>query len=134
MERAVELGLRRNEIPSKPDADDPNWLPHIHVALRALKIEYDSRSGCELAIAFKIDFALRNLTTVKPEAPDFGNGGTYAYLDYWTHGMLGFAGVDRFPSNVRAYLSEVIDLFSLEFLKARDEVSANFERSLQTID
>ena len=48
--------------------------------------------------------------------------------------MLGFDEVERFPTNVRAYLSEVIDLFSLNFLKARDEVSANFERYLQTIE
>ena len=134
VERVVQLFLRRNGIPSEPETNEPYWIPHIHVAVSALKIEYDSRSGCEPQIVFKIDFALRNAEIIESSLPRWGNDGAYAYRDYWTHGMLGFAGVERFPSNVRAYLSEAIDQFSLNFLKARDEVSADLERWLHSID
>ena len=56
VERIVELFLRRNGIPSEPETDEPYWFPHIHVAVRALKIEYDSQSGCESAITFLITY------------------------------------------------------------------------------
>ena len=134
VERVVELFLRRNGIPSEPETDDSKWLPHIHVVVSALKLEYDARSGCEPAIVFKIDFTLRKLEEVKPGIPRWKTDEAYAYHEYWTHGMLGFAAVERFPSRAREYLSEAIDLFSLDFLRARDEVSADFEHTRQTIE
>ena len=57
-----------------------------------------------IRITFEVDFALRYAEEIKPSIPRWGTNGVYVYRDYWSHGMLGFASVERFPSDVRAYL------------------------------
>ena len=123
VERVVELGLRRNRIPSGVRLDLSTSFPQVYVRVMALDVQGDR--GYVVGITYKVDFALQNLESIRPAGMNWGNDPAYLYQDYWTHGVLGYSTTENFPTEVRDYLSIVLDEFSLEFLKARDEVESS---------
>lgn len=134
LENAVELGQRRNDIPAEPISDAKATFPRMYVLLTAIEIpvgEYGSY------LAYKIEIALQCLDEFTPATRAHWrvwDGPYSSWRDYWTHGLLGYARFDTFSDMVRDALSEMLDRFSVEFLRARNEAEAAHERQIATTD
>ena len=132
LERTVELGLRKNNIPAELTSRALSTYPRMYVLMNTIEIPM-GQYGSYLAYKIEMSFQCFDEFTPTTRAHWRAWGGTllYSWRDYWTRGVLGYARFDTFPHLVRDALSEMLDLFSLEYLKARDEAKASHERQIQ---
>ena len=113
---AVELRLRANNIPMTPDAlDSPT--PHIFAFVRPLGI---SGPGGE-AVFYTANFNVRD-----PVILDCDGGG-YVLASIWSYEYMGFAPIEEYPQEALGWISKLADAFSLEYLRAAEQVPHSVE-------
>ena len=108
---AVELRLRANGIPIGADAlDSP--MPHIFAFVRPFGVSGPSGDG----VFYSAELSVRD-----PMILDCDGGG-YVLASIWSFGSMGFARVEEYPQEALGWISKLADAFSLEYLRASDDV------------
>ena len=113
---AVELRLRANSIRMTPDAlDSP--MPHIFAFVCPLGISGPGGDG----VFYTANFNVRD-----PVILDCDGGG-YVLASIWSYEYMGFAPVEEYPQEALGWISALADAFSLEYLRASEQVPQSVE-------
>ena len=113
---AVELRLRANSINTALDAFN-SPMPHIFVMVHSLGISGPGLDG----VFYTVNFNVRD-----PVILDCDSGG-YVLASIWSYEYMGFEAVEEYPEEALRVLSGLADAFSLEYLRASEQVPNSLE-------
>ena len=115
---AVELRLRANNIPMTTDAlDSP--MPHMFVTVRPFGVSHPDIDG--VGVVYTANFNVRD-----PVILDCDGGG-YVLASIWSYEYMGFAPIEEYPQEALGWISKLADAFSLEYLRASEQVPHSIE-------
>lgn len=118
----IELGLRRNGVPTAAGRFTPLFKADVMV----LEIDgnFDRR-----AFSYRVNV----LVLVGVHARVLLYGFQTVNSPVWRHGMMGYGDKGDIQQAIRTYLAQVLDEFSLSYLKAGEDLNAGLQKRMDEL-